>query len=259
MVTKEEIKEYWNTHLPQRGYSISKKGTIRYYSEQRRKRYKEIYSFVPEIAEFGKWEDKKVLEVGIGAGTDIMEYALNGADVYGIDLTQNAVEETQHRFKTYGLDGTFYKMDAEDMFFKDGIFDLVYSFGVLHHTPDTAKAIDECYRVLKKDGKIIMLLYARGWKHYLIRVLAAKFIKNKDRNTEMWGCPLTYIYTKKEIESMMIKFRNVTIERYRLGTYFDYQQEFYGIKLFPRWFSKLCYAFKLEKILGESWIIKGYK
>ena len=95
----------------------------------------------PIAADFAGARGLKVLEIGCGLGTDGAQFAEAGADYTGVDLTEAAVELARKRFELFDLPGKFQTADAENLDFADESFDLVYSHGVLHHTPETAKAI----------------------------------------------------------------------------------------------------------------------
>jgi ubiquinone/menaquinone biosynthesis C-methylase UbiE len=95
----------------------------------------------------------------VGLGADHQRFAEVGADLYGIDLTERAVEHTRRRLAMFGLASHLFVGDAEALSFPDGYFDVVYSWGVLHHTPDTPKAVSEMYRVLKPGGTARIMLY----------------------------------------------------------------------------------------------------
>lgn len=268
-IDKSKIKKYWETRLPQTWYSDKILGSREWFNEIEYKRYNIYYEFFPQVAEFEYHSGERVLEVGVGIGTDLVQYAKKGAKVSGIDLTKEAVETTKKNFKLRGLEYEVLKTgDAEKLPFKDNSFDLICSYGVLHHTPNTDKAVEEIYRVLKPGGKSIVLLYARGWKHYFKRIfiqgiLLGKLFKQGYNNlinnqTEVHGgSPLTYVYKKKEIKKMFDIFGEVNIERHRLGEYIDYAP--YGTKKVPIFVKNSLYFLGLEKIFGEDYIIKAEK
>ncbi len=259
MNIKDKIKEYWETHLPQSKYSNEKLGTKASFDRMEERRYNELYAFFPEEIEFDKHRGEKVLEIGCGRGTDILQFAKNGSIVTAIDLTENAISITKDRFRMYGLKGNFRIADAENLPFADNTFDFVFSVGVLHHIPNTKKAIAEAYRVCKPNGKVIILLYAKGWKHYLIRVLLGKIWpeNKKDKETELWGCPFTSVYNKREMKNLFN--HPVELKRWRMGVYFDYKSVMWGFNLMPDFIIKIMKMVKLERILGEDWIAKGIK
>ena len=112
----------------------------------------------------------KVLEIGCGIGTDGAQFARAGADYTGIDLTQAAIDLARERFASSGLPGDFRVSDAENLDFPDDSFDLVYSHGVLHHTPDIEAAVREIHRVLKPGGRAMVMLYHRGSYNYRVGI-----------------------------------------------------------------------------------------
>jgi len=259
MATKEEIHKFWSQHLPQMSYSDKEEYTREYFDEIEKKRYETYYKYLPKILQWNKYKDKKVLEIGCGVGTEILQFAKNESIVIGIDLTKKAIEITKKRFELYKFKGRFMQADAENLPFEDNTFDLVYSLGVLHHTPNTKKAIREAYRVLKPNGKIIILLYAKGWKYYLLTSFFYNFVPEHKKNntTETFGCPLVKIYSRKEVKRLF-DFP-VKIVRYRMGCYFDYKMKAFGITLMPDFIVNLAKILRLERIIGENWVITNGK
>ncbi|MFH1770942.1 MAG: class I SAM-dependent methyltransferase [archaeon] len=223
------------------------------------------YSFISDFAEFKEHKDEKVLEIGVGAGTDILEYGKNGSICYGCDITENAVSLTKKIFKKYKLKGTFQVQDAEKMNYENNSFDLIYSFGVLHHTINSQKAINEVYRTLKPGGKFIIMLYARGWRHFeiLVRqgILKAELFrfgyqKTINKNTESKDCPCTFVFSKKKIKYLFRKFENVKMNRVRYTTLFKNPKGWRKIMLS---LPLLMGLFGLKKYLKDQWMITGYK
>ena len=120
------------------------------------------YVLEPEIlsfAQFQRWQGKKVLEIGVGLGADHQTFAEHGALLSGVDLTERAIERTRHRFQLLGLLSDLHVADAEQLPFGANTFDLVYSWGVLHHSPNTARAITEVFRILKPGGEAKIMIY----------------------------------------------------------------------------------------------------
>lgn len=267
----EELKAYWQgRNIPQRWYSNKVPLSLQWFNDIAHKRYSLYYAYLAQDAEFTEHSGEKVLEVGVGLGTDLIEYAKGGAKVYGIDLGEEQVNLTRMNFELRQL--SYCELSAQDAMniqYPDKFFDVVYSFGVLHHAPDTEKCIQEIHRILKDDGHAIVMLYARGWKHYIKRCLIQGLIMGKYFQLGSWqavyndasevngGSPRTAVFTKKEVKALFKQFPHVEIKKKRLGEFFDYKP--YGTVMFPGWFTRFCYFLGLESILGENYLIKAYK
>ena len=115
--------------------------------------------------EFDRYAGQRVLEVGCGLGTDLLQFATAGAQVVGVDISAESLALAVRQFRTFDMPGDFLQTDAESLPFADGSFDAVYSFGVLHHTPDTQNAAYECFRGVRSGGQLIFMLYnRRSWQ-----------------------------------------------------------------------------------------------
>ncbi len=141
-------------------------GSREFFDEVERHRYTEYAPWMREVMGFDKFPGAKLLEIGCGMGSDLLQFARGGAIVTGADLTPRSVETSKHRFKIYDQPGTFVLTDGERLPFTDASFDVVYSNGVLHHTPDTEGAVREVHRVLRPDGTAKVMLYYRNSLNY---------------------------------------------------------------------------------------------
>jgi len=123
------------------------------------------YRLEPYIREFARfWEGsgQDVLEIGVGMGADHLEWARSGPHhLAGIDLTPRAVSWTAQRLGACGLKSDLRQADAENLPFADRSFSIVYSWGVLHHSPDTPRAFLEAHRVLRPGGTLRVMIYHR--------------------------------------------------------------------------------------------------
>lgn len=122
------------------------------------------YSLEPEIegfAQFDASKGKAVLEIGVGLGTDHERFARAGANLHGIDLTPRAIENSRARFDAFGLKSDLRVGNAQRLTYPDATFDLVYSWGVIHHADDTARCAQEIMRVLKPGGRFAVMIYHR--------------------------------------------------------------------------------------------------
>ena len=148
---KQEVHDFWNQASCGETLYLSGNGKAGYQA-QAKARYDLEGQLIFGLAHFEQAKGLKVLEIGVGLGADHQQFGEAGADLYGIDLTERAVEHTRQRLAAFGLKSNLTVGDAENLDFPDESFDRVYSWGVLHHSPDTPKAIAEVWRVLKRGG-----------------------------------------------------------------------------------------------------------
>ncbi|MFN2579052.1 MAG: class I SAM-dependent methyltransferase [Pyrinomonadaceae bacterium] len=166
---KERVRAFWQTHPCGTKFSDAGIGTPEFFERVEAHRYSKEWH-IPVAANFAATHGLKVLEIGCGMGTDGAQFARAGADYTGVDLTEAAVDLARKRFALSRLDGEFRVSDAEKLDFDDESFDLVYSHGVLHHTPDIQAAVREIHRVLKPGGRAVIMLYHRGSYNYRIGI-----------------------------------------------------------------------------------------
>lgn len=168
--TLEEVSAFWGTEACGTHFVSDFADEREFYEKFREHRYRTEWH-IPLLVPFASAEGKSVLEIGTGNGTDGAMFALNGAHYTGVDLTDAALDATRRHFAVLGLTGTFQRENAEALSFPDESFDWVYSHGVLHHTPDTQRAIDEVWRVLKPNGRTIIMLYHKHSFNYFVRIM----------------------------------------------------------------------------------------
>jgi ubiquinone/menaquinone biosynthesis C-methylase UbiE len=166
---KDRVREFWQENPCGTKFADASPGSRKFYELVEEHRYTKEWH-IPAAAGFSQSKNLNVLEVGCGLGTDGAQFAKAGAIYTGIDLTDAAVDLARRRFELFQLPGTFRVADAERLDFPDNTFDLVYSHGVLHHTPDTAAAVREIHRVLRPGGKAVVMLYHRDSYNYRVNI-----------------------------------------------------------------------------------------
>jgi SAM-dependent methyltransferase len=166
---KNRVRDFWQNNPCGSKFADAEPGSRLFYELVEQYRYEKEWH-IPEAAGFDKAKNLRVLEIGCGLGTDGAQFAKAGAVYTGIDLTQAAVDLTRRRFELFNLPGTFRVADAERLDFPDNSFDIVYSHGVLHHTPDTPGAIREVHRVLRPGGRALVMLYHRNSYNYRVNI-----------------------------------------------------------------------------------------
>jgi ubiquinone/menaquinone biosynthesis C-methylase UbiE len=158
--TKLEVKEFWDKKPCGTAGTAPLNPDKGYFDSIRERRY-ELEPFILDVIRQSKLAGKKVLEIGCGVGTDGISLVENGAQYTGVDLSTHSLELARKNFTLHGVRGELKEADAERLPFGDGSFDFVYSWGVLHHSPDLKQTIGEVRRVLKPGGYFAIMLYNR--------------------------------------------------------------------------------------------------
>jgi ubiquinone/menaquinone biosynthesis C-methylase UbiE len=200
------------------------RGSEAFFLDVERKRY-EAEPFIHDFASFSSWKGAEVLEIGIGIGSDFMNFVRSGAAMVGIDVTTAAVSLVRKRLELERSAATTLVADAESLPFGDNSFDLVYSWGVLHHTLDTRRAIREVFRVLRPRGEARIMLYSRYswvsaglWLRHLFRERrpAGSLVEVISADLESPG---TKAFTGREVRELFEQF--VTIRMHTYVTPYD--------------------------------------
>ncbi|MBE1299344.1 MAG: methyltransferase domain-containing protein [Alteromonadaceae bacterium] len=225
----DEVRNFWANNVNAerlRGKIVSdaERGSFRYFAQIEEQRFRSHRHLMPWI--MGIPPQSKVLEIGCGIGLDSLQIAKIGHTLTAIDLTDVAVETARKRFDDLGMNATFKVGDAMALEFDDNTFDCVYSFGVLHHAPDTEKGINEAFRVLKPGGEARIMLYNRHSLNELVHRITGIPFEERDEL-----CPVVRRYTVNEVMQLFNNFSSVQINRdFLFG-------EGYGVlfKFIPRW------------------------
>lgn len=197
---KERVRAFWQRNPCGTKFADAETGTREFFERVEEHRYRTEWH-IPEAAGFERARGLRVLEVGCGLGTDGARFARAGAVYTGVDLTDAAVSLARRRFELEGLPGEFRVSDAERLDFPDESFDVVYSHGVLHHTPDTAGAVREVRRVLKKGGRAVVMLYHRDSYNYRVNILLLRRFGARLLRTEA-GLRLANRLTGEPLDSL---------------------------------------------------------
>lgn len=206
----ENVQEYWNRRPCNIKHSNKPIGTREYFDEVEQRKYY-VEPHILKLAQFFNWNKKKVLEIGCGIGTDSINFARCGASLTVVELSQESLEICKKRFDVYGQTATFYHGDAEQLtkFVPIEIYDLIYSFGVIHHTKHPVEVLLEARSYMNENSELRIMLYNKA----SIRVLEILSEYNWDfkhideyiakHSEAQEGCPVTYAYTKEEAMSLL--------------------------------------------------------
>lgn len=224
---KDEVQKQWDNDPAGSHYvKAAQPHTLEWFKEVEAYRYGTYGPWMFETMEFAQHAGEQLLEIGGGIGTDHAQFAANGAITTDVDLSAGHLALAQENFERRGLKGRFIHQDAETLPFDDNTFDVVYSNGVIHHTPNTKQVVGEIYRVLKPGGKAIIMVYAENSLHYWRNLVWAIGIKDSalwrqsmgeimsrsvERSDNAAARPLVKVYTPKRLRQMFSAFRDIEI------------------------------------------------
>jgi SAM-dependent methyltransferase len=253
---KERIINYWNQQPCNIGHSDYPIGTIEYFEAVTAKRYR-AEPHILDFAGFHLWRGLRVLEVGCGIGTDAEQFARHGAEYVGIDLSKESLDICRQRFNTLDLPGDFIQCDVTDQtaLMQLGKFDLVYSYGVLHHFPGMRGHLENISTVMNPGAELRFMVYARNsWKYAMIQ-------KGLDQFEAQAGCPYAEAYTREEITDLVQGL--FKIERVRQDHCFMYNVPKYkqGIFELEPWFEAMEPTMRdaVKEYLGWHLLVKARK
>lgn len=211
--TIEDVRDYWNNRPCNIRHSPKDIGSREYFDEVERRKYF-VEPHIPFFAEFERWEGKRVLEIGCGIGTDTMNFARAGATVTAVDLSDESLQVARRRAEVFGLQDriTFIQANAEFLseFVPVETYDLVYSFGVIHHTPRPDNVIREIRKYMGMHSELRIMVYNRhSWKVLWILLKYGKgaiwkldemVAKYSEAQT---GCPVTHSYSHYSVKKLL--------------------------------------------------------
>ena len=247
---KDEVRNFWDADPCGSRYL----GELADFEAHARARY-ELEPYIPEFAQFASSRGLKVLEIGVGMGADYLEWLKAGADATGVDLSAISVERARRRVELAGYQPDLHVADAEHLPFSDNTYDVVYSYGVMHHSPDTSQCVREAWRVLKAGGEARIMVYHHPSVTGLMLWLRYGIFRQSLRNTvyQYLESPGTKTYTLIDARTLMHDFEDLKLRQvFSPGDLLlnqpsaRFQSGFYRLvwKLFPR---------SVVKTFGRKW------
>ncbi|MBV9087044.1 MAG: class I SAM-dependent methyltransferase [Acidobacteriaceae bacterium] len=236
----ERVREYWDRRPCNIRHSPLPVGTREYFDQVEARKYF-VEPHIPRFAQFERWRGKKVLEIGCGLGTDTVNFARAGAQVTAVDLSPASLELARKRVGLYGFEDRvrFYCGSAEELSLVVPVdrYDLVYSFGVIHHTPHPERVIDQLRQYTAPGSTVKIMVYHRySWKVFWILMSYGKgkfwkldqlVAENSEAQT---GCPVTYTYSRRQARELLesrgfhpIEMKVEHIFPYRVADYTQYR------------------------------------
>jgi ubiquinone/menaquinone biosynthesis C-methylase UbiE len=236
-----DVRRYWDARPCNIRHSPKPVGSKEYFDEVEARKYL-VEPHIPAFAEFERWSGQRVLEVGCGIGTDAINFARAGAKLTAVDLSGESLRIAEERAEVMGVADRirFVQADAERLTSAvagEEPYDLVYSFGVVHHTPHPERALAEIRRLVAPGGTLKLMVYhRRSWKVFWIVAVQGRgrFWKTDELVAEhseaQTGSPVTFSYTRhggrELVEHAGFRVQDVTVDHvfpYRIGDYVQYR------------------------------------
>lgn len=250
----DDVRAFWDRRPCNLRHSPKPVGTREYFDEVEQRKYF-VEGHIPGFAQFERWKGKRVLDVGCGIGTAAVSFGRAGADYTGVDLSQASIELARKRFAVYGLGGRFITCNAERLaeVVEPNHFDLVFSFGVIHHTPNQRAVVEQIRKTIRHDGEFRCMLYARdSWKQIMIDA-------GLDQPEAQSGCPIATPYTVETVHQLFDGlFEVISIEQAHIFPYVIEKYVKYEYEVLP-WFRAMPPSVfeALERRLGWHMLIVG--
>ena len=212
MTSIKDVKNYWDNRPCNLKHSNKDKDTVEYYDEVMRKKFL-VEPHIPGFCQFDQYKGKKILEIGSGLGTMAVNYAMCGAEVTCVELSDKSLELCKKNFEVRGLKGHFYSGNAEELvsFLPQGVkYDMIFSFGVIHHSPHPEVIVENMKQVLNPGGELKLMVYNK----YSFKLFAifkelniwdfhdANYQIAKRSEAEI-NCPITFTYTPNEATKLL--------------------------------------------------------
>jgi SAM-dependent methyltransferase len=208
---KEEIRNFWDSDPCGTRYLEG----WDYFDAHARARY-QLEPYIPEFAQFASARGLRVLEIGVGMGADYLEWLKAGSKATGVDLSSASLAQAQRRCELAGYQTDLRLADAEKLPYSDDTFDVVYSYGVMHHSPNTSRCLQEAWRVLKPDGQVRLMLYHHPSLTGIMLWLRYGVFRSKSLREVVYNhleSPGTKSFTKDEVLSLMSGFDNIIMRQ----------------------------------------------
>jgi 2-polyprenyl-3-methyl-5-hydroxy-6-metoxy-1,4-benzoquinol methylase len=228
-ISIDAVRAYWNVRPCNIRHSPKAVGTREYFDEVEQRKYF-VEPHIPGFAEFSRWSGKRVLEIGCGIGTDTVNFARAGARVTAVELSDASADVARRRVQVYGLSDrvTIHVGNAEELsdILSAQTFDLVYSFGVIHHSPRPDRIIAHLRKFMTPASELRLMVYARI-SYKLFWIMRQEGIWDMSRIDELiarnseaqTGCPVTYTYTDESIRMLLVGFDVLDVRKAHIFTW----------------------------------------
>jgi SAM-dependent methyltransferase len=201
--SQQAVRQYWNVHIHDLEITRHPVASPGFFADLEQYHFEKLHHLLA-LVPFDQYRGRDVLEVGCGAGTDLVRFARNGAVVTGVDIASSAISMAKTNFGLEGLKAKLAVADGETLPFADRRFDLVYAHGVVQYTSHDKLLVDEVRRVLKPGGRAVFQVYNRiSWLNAM-SLVADVGLEHKD-------APVLRKYSIGEFRSLLGGFSKVSI------------------------------------------------
>jgi len=205
----ESVVAFWNARPCNIRHGTAELGTKEYFDQVEQRKYF-VEPHIPRFAEFEKWKGQNVLEIGCGIGTDTLQFMKAGANITAIDISEESVRLARQRAQVFGFSTDQILVQNAETFSFPKNFDLIYSFGVIHHTPNPRAIIERAALHQVQGQELRIMLYSK-FSYKLFWAMHTKnawnFCQMNDTIREFAeaqnGCPIAYTYTFDEIQTLL--------------------------------------------------------
>jgi len=257
------VRAFWDKQPCNIRHSSFEIGTKEYFDEVEKRKYF-VESHIPKFAQFDIWRDKDILEIGCGIGTDTINFIRAGARITAVDISSKSISIAKRRVKVFKLKNNikFFVHDAEKLskFLSPETYDLIYSFGVIHHTPSPEQLIQQ-FACLSHEGTILKIMIYNHYSWRVIQIILSSGLKIfrglkyliAEHSEAQTGCPVSYTFSKRKIRKLLEQngffIKQISINHifpYNISRYqnYEYQKVWYF-----RWIPSSIFQM-LEKLIG---------
>lgn len=267
-VAIDAVRDYWDARPCNIRHSPREVGTREYFDDVDTRKYF-VEPHILTFADFARWSGKRVLEIGCGIGTDTIRFARAGAQVTSVDLSPRSVDIARQRAAVYGVSDrvTIHNGNAEELpsFLPVETYDLVYSFGVIHHSPHPERIIGHLRQYMSPQSELRLMVYSRV-SYKLFWIMREDGVWDMSRIDELiarsseaqTGCPVTYTYTDRTVRELLAGFNVLDVRKAHIFTWdvepyrkFEYRKD-------PAWAGVSdAELAELEKDLGWHLLVRA--
>jgi len=237
----EKVRTYWDSRPCNIRHSAKAIGSKEYFDEVEARKYF-VEPHIPGFAQFERWRGLRVLEIGCGIGTDTVNFARAGALVTATDISEESLRIAGRRAEVYGLTDriSYHLANAEELaeVIPPEPYDLVYSFGVIHHTPNPERVLDQITGHYVHPGTVVKIMVYHRYSWKVLKILLA------DGRGRFWGLPelialhseaqtgspVTYTFSRGQLRRLLeerrLAVKQIDVEHifpYRFSDYVEHR------------------------------------